>query len=75
VEAALCAEIVPARIKSVEQQALQARHRTRFWWMAKRTSRINAPRGFCRELGIVIARGRRLGVEQIGRVLVDLRQG
>jgi transposase len=41
-EAARCAEIVPVRIKSVEQQGLQAMHRTRSLWMATRTSRINA---------------------------------
>ncbi len=70
-EAARCAEIVPVRIKSVEQQALQAMHRTRSLWMATRTSRINALRGFCREFGIAIAQGSRLGVEQIGRVLAD----
>ena len=70
-EAARCADITPVRIKSVEQQALQAMHRTRSLWMATRTSRINALRGFCREFGIVIAQGSRLGVEQIGRVLAD----
>jgi transposase len=37
--------------------------------MATRTSRINALRGFCREFGIVIAQGSRLGVEQMSRVL------
>ena len=70
-EAARCAEIVPVRVKSVEQQALQGLHRTRSLWMATRTSRINALRGFCREFGIVIAQGSRVGVEQIGRVLAD----
>ena len=70
-EAARCAEIVPVRVKSIEQQALQGLHRTRSLWMATRTSRINALRGFCREFGIVIAQGSRLGVEQIGRVLAD----
>ena len=70
-EAARCADIAPVRVKSVEQQALQAMHRTRSLWMATRTSRINALRGFCREFGIVIAQGSRLGVEQIGRVLAD----
>lgn len=70
-EAARCAEIVPVRIKSVEQQALQAMHRTRSLWMTTRTSRINALRGFCREFGIVIAQGSRLGVEQISRTLAD----
>ena len=59
------------KIKSVEQQALQGLHRTRSLWMATRTARINALHGFCREFGIVIAQGSRLGVEQIGRVLAD----
>jgi transposase len=72
-EAARCAEIVPVRVKSVEQQALQALHRTRSLWMGARTSRINALRGFCREFGIVVAQGARLGVEQIARVLADPR--
>ena len=70
-EAARCAEIVPVRVKSLEQQGLQALHGTRSLWMATRTSRINALRGFCREFGIGIAEGSRVGVEQIGRVLAD----
>jgi transposase len=70
-EAARCAELVPVRVKSLEQQGLQALHRTRSLWMATRTSRINALRGFCREFGIGIAEGSRVGVEQIGRVLAD----
>jgi transposase len=32
-EAARCAEIVPVRVKSIEQQALQGLHRTRSLWM------------------------------------------
>lgn len=71
VEAARCADIVPVRVKSVEQQALQSLHRVRSAWMATRTSRINGLRGFCREFGITIAVGSRLGIEQISRVLVD----
>jgi hypothetical protein len=70
-EAARCAEIVPVRVKSLEQQALQALHRSRSLWMATRTSRINALRGFCREFGMAVAQGSRVGVEQIGRVLAD----
>lgn len=70
-EAARCADIVPVRVKSLEQQGLQALHRTRSLWMATRTSRINALRGFCREFGIAIAEGSRVGLEQIGRVLAD----
>jgi transposase len=72
-EAARCAEIVPVRVKSVEQQAVQALHRTRSLWMATRTSRINALRGFCREFGINIAQGARVGLEQIARVLAEPR--
>jgi transposase len=71
VEAARCAEIVPVKVKSIEQQALQGLHRTRSLWMGTRTSRINALRGFCREFGIAIAQGARLGVEQVARILAD----
>jgi len=39
-EAARCADIVPVRVKSIEQQALQGLHRTRSLWMGTRTSRI-----------------------------------
>jgi transposase len=38
----------PVKVKSVEQQAVQGLHRIRSLWMATRTSRINALRGFCR---------------------------
>ena len=71
IEAARCADIAPVRVKSVEQQALQGLHRIRSLWMGTRTSRINALRGFCREFGIAIAQGSRIGVEQISRVLAD----
>ena len=70
-EAARCADITPVRIKSVEQQALQGLHRIRSLWMATRTARINALRGFCREFGISVAAGSRNGLEQISRVLAD----
>lgn len=39
--------------------------------MATRTARINALRGFCREFGITIVAGSRVGLEQIARVLAD----
>lgn len=70
-EAARCADIVPVRVKSIEQQALQSLHRTRSLWMSTRTSRINALRGFCREFGLIIPQGARTGVEAISRVLAD----
>jgi len=74
-EALRCADIQPVRVKSVEQQALQSLHRVRSAWMMTRTSRINSLRGYCREFGIVIAEGSRLGLEQIGRVLADPASG
>ena len=70
-EAVRCADVLPVKVKSVEQQALQALHRTRSLWMRTRTARINALRGFCSEFGIHIAQGARVGLEQIARVLVD----
>lgn len=66
-------DIKPVRVKSIEQQAIQALHRTRSLWKADRTRRINTLRGFCREFGIPIALGARVGVEQIGRVLAEPR--
>lgn len=74
-EAARCADLHPVRVKSVEQQALQALHRTRSLWQADRTRRINTLRGYCREFGIAIAQGARLGTEQIARVLAEPRSG
>ena len=50
-EAARASDIAPVKVKSIEQQALQGLHRTRSLWMATRTARINALRGFCREFG------------------------
>lgn len=74
-QAARCAELRPVRVKSVEQQALQALHRTRSLWQGDRTRRINTLRGYCREFGIAIAQGARLGLEQIARVLAEPRSG
>jgi transposase len=70
-EAARCADIHPVRVKSVDQQALQALHRARSLWMGTRTSRINALRGFCREFGVDLSVGSRVGLEQIARALAD----
>ena len=39
-EAARCADLHPVRIKSVEQQALQALHRTRSLWQGDRYLRM-----------------------------------
>jgi transposase len=42
-EACRASDIRPVAVKSVEQQALQALHRTRSAWMSTRTRRINTP--------------------------------
>lgn len=70
-EAARCSDLVPVRVKSVEQQALQGLHRIRSLWMATRTARINALRGFCREFGLVVPPGARTGIEAMSRTLAD----
>ena len=70
-EAAKAPDIRPVRVKSVEQQSLQALHRTRSLWMATRTSRINALRGFCRELGLHVPVGARTGLEAMTRAVAD----
>jgi transposase len=72
-EAARCADIVAVKVKSIEQQSLQALHRTRSLWMGTRTSRINALRGFCRELGLHVPVGARTALEAMGRAIADDR--
>ena len=75
IEASRADDLAPVRVKSIEQQALQALHRSRSAWMATRTARINTLRGFCREFGIAISQGSRLGLEQMARQLADPASG
>ena len=56
-EAHRCEGIRPVPVRSVEQQQLQQLHRIREQWKKSRTARINALRGFLRELGHPIAEG------------------
>lgn len=72
-EAARSSDIVPVRVKSVDQQALQGLHRIRSAWMGTRTARINALRGLCREFGLSVPPGARTGVEALSRLLADPR--
>jgi transposase len=74
-EAARAQDIKPVAVKSIEQQALQALHRTRSGWMSTRTRRINTLRGFCREFGLVVPEGAATGLAQIARYLADERSG
>ena len=70
-EAARAGDMKSVSVKSVEQQALQALHRTRSAWMSTRTQRINALRGFCREFGLVVPVGAATGLAQIARYVAD----
>jgi len=70
-EAARNADIVPVRVKSVEQQALQGLHRVRSQWKGTRTARINALRGLCREFGLAVPLGATTGLAAIAHALAD----
>jgi len=72
-EAARACDIKPVAVKSIDQQALQALHRTREAWKSTRTRRINTLRGFCREFGLVVPEGAVTGIAQIARYLADER--
>jgi transposase len=74
-EAARAEDIKPVAVKSVEQQALQALHRTREGWKSTRTRRINTLRGFCREFGLVVPEGAATGIAQMARYLADEQSG
>ncbi|MCZ6733293.1 MAG: transposase [Gammaproteobacteria bacterium] len=56
-EAHRCQGIQPVPVRSVDQQQLQQLHRVREQRKKTRTARINALRGFLRELGFPIAEG------------------
>ena len=58
-------------VKTAAQQELQALHRVRAEWMATRTARIHAMRGFLQEHGLTISRGARIALATIPRLLED----
>lgn len=64
-EAVRSGRLVPVAVKTVAQQELLTLHRIRDQWMATRTARINALRGFLRELGIGLPRGAHAAVAAI----------
>lgn len=70
-EAARNQKIHPVRVKSPEQQSLQALHRVRSQWMATRNQRINALRGFCRECGLPVPAGAVTGLRAIHAIVGD----
>ena len=68
-EAHRCAGIRPVPVRSVDQQQLQQLHRIREQWKKTRTARINALRGFLRELGYPIAEGTAKAKRQVRSIL------
>jgi transposase len=65
-------EIFPVPVKSPDQQALAALHRLRSAWIAARTARLNALRGFLREFGLVIPTGARHVVPNVRAALEEV---
>lgn len=64
--------IAPVTVKTAAQQEIVALHRIREQWMATRTARINALRGFFREHGIPLPRGPRAALAAVPRVAEQL---
>ena len=52
-------------LKSVEQQAVLALHRTRSHWVSVRTATVNALRGLLYEFGVVLRGGRKAGLKAL----------
>ena len=52
-------------LKSVEQQAVLALHRTRSHWVSVRAATVNALRGLLYEFGVVLRGGRRAGLKAL----------
>jgi len=63
--------IAPVTVKTVAQQELLALHRIRDQWMATRTARLSAMRGFLLEHGIVVTRGARTALRTVPALLED----
>ena len=70
-EASRAPDILPVKVKSVEQQALQCLHRVREAWLKTRTARINALRGLCREFGVNAPVGAKRGMAELTRQVAD----
>jgi transposase len=52
-------------LKSVQQQAVLALHRTRSHWVSVRTATVNALRGLLYEFGVVLRGGRQAGLKSL----------
>jgi transposase len=60
-------------LKSVQQQAVLALHRTRSHWVSVRTATLNSLRGLLYEFGVVLRGGRQAGLKALAeqRALID----
>jgi transposase len=65
--AAQQSDIRRAPVKSCEQQAVLALHRTRSHWVSVRTATVNALRGLLYEFGIVLCGGRKAGLKTLAQ--------
>ena len=65
-------QIPPVTVKTAAQQEIVALHRIREQWMATRTARINALRGFFREHGIPLPAGARAALSAVPTVAEQL---
>jgi transposase len=67
VAASTSALVRPGPVKSCEQQAVLALHRTRSHWVSVRTATVNALRGLLYEFGIVLCGGRKAGLKTLAQ--------
>ena len=59
-------------MKSCEQQAVLALHRTRSHWVSVRTATVNALRGLLYEFGVVLRGGRQAGLKALAEQRADI---
>lgn len=59
-------------VKSVEQQAVLALHRTRSHWVSVRTATVNALRGLLYEFGVVLRGGRQAGLRALAQQRAEI---
>ena len=65
-------DIRRAPVKSVEQQAAIALHRTRQHWVSVRTATVNALRGLLYEFGVVLPGGKNAGLKALGAYRAEI---
>ena len=59
-------------IKSVDQQAVLALHRTRAHWISVLTATINSMRGLLYEFGVVLPKGKQIGLRTLEQRRADI---